>query len=81
MNLVGNAIKFTIHGEIFVGVRLINTLEDGKMELSFVVKDSGIGIPKDKMDRLFKAFSQVDSSTTRKYGGTGFRALLSAKSL
>jgi signal transduction histidine kinase/ligand-binding sensor domain-containing protein/DNA-binding response OmpR family regulator len=70
INLVGNAIKFTHHGEVFVGVHLVRSKYD-QVELEFEVRDTGIGIPKDKLNRLFKAFSQVDSSTTRKYGGTG----------
>jgi signal transduction histidine kinase/ligand-binding sensor domain-containing protein/DNA-binding response OmpR family regulator len=70
INLIGNAVKFTHHGEIFVGIQLIHASATG-VELRFDVRDTGIGIPKDKVDRLFKAFSQVDSSTTRKYGGTG----------
>jgi signal transduction histidine kinase/ligand-binding sensor domain-containing protein/DNA-binding response OmpR family regulator len=70
INLVGNAVKFTHQGEIFVQVKLLKA-EGQQAELEFNVKDTGIGIPPDKLDRLFKAFSQVDSSTTRKYGGTG----------
>jgi CheY-like chemotaxis protein len=70
INLVGNAIKFTQRGEIFVGVHLLNS-NVGQVQLGFEVRDTGIGIPSEKLDRLFKAFTQVDSSTTRKYGGTG----------
>lgn len=70
INLIGNAIKFTKAGEIFVGVRVSN-MKAGQMTLAFEIRDTGIGISPDKMERLFKAFSQVDSSTTRKYGGTG----------
>ncbi len=78
INLVGNAIKFTKRGEIFVVVSLLHS--DGeKCELKFEVRDTGIGIPQDKIDRLFKAFSQVDSSTTRKYGGTGLGLAISEK--
>jgi len=79
INLVSNAIKFTEEGEIFVGVHLINTKADGQIELQFEVRDTGIGIPDDKMERLFKAFSQVDSSTSRKYGGTGLGLVISEK--
>ncbi len=79
MNLVGNATKFTHHGEIFINVQLVKTFNDGSVELSFAVKDTGIGIPADKMERLFKAFSQVDSSTTRKYGGTGLGLVICEK--
>lgn len=70
INLISNALKFTKKGEIFVKVSLIK-LNEGEAVLNFNVKDTGIGIPADKIDRLFKAFSQVDSSTTRNYGGTG----------
>ena len=78
LNLVSNAIKFTDKGEIFVGVHLINTF--GKqLELGFEIRDTGIGILPEKIDRLFKAFSQVDSSTTRKYGGTGLGLVICEK--
>jgi signal transduction histidine kinase/CheY-like chemotaxis protein/ligand-binding sensor domain-containing protein len=70
MNLIGNAIKFTKQGEIFVGVKIINQ-KAKDIEIEFEVRDTGIGIPKDKINTLFEAFTQVDSSTTRKYGGTG----------
>ncbi|MHA4811587.1 response regulator [Flavitalea flava] len=79
MNLVGNAIKFTQDGEVFVGVHLLRPEQDGWLELEFEVRDTGIGIPADKLERLFKAFSQVDSSTTRKYGGTGLGLAISEK--
>jgi signal transduction histidine kinase/ligand-binding sensor domain-containing protein/DNA-binding response OmpR family regulator len=78
INLVGNAIKFTTQGEIFIGVNEVMANNDD-LELSFVVRDTGIGIPQDKLSRLFKAFSQVDSSTTRKYGGTGLGLVISEK--
>jgi len=79
INLVSNAIKFTKHGEVCVFVHLQKKGQDGTVELRFDVQDSGIGIPADKIDRLFKAFSQVDSSTTRKYGGTGLGLAISEK--
>ncbi len=78
MNLVGNSIKFTQKGEIFIGVHLLN-LKGDEVELGFNIRDTGIGIPASKLDRLFKAFSQVDSSTTRKYGGTGLGLVISEK--
>ena len=78
-NLVGNAMKFTEQGEIFIHVRLLETesAAPGELTLGFEVRDTGIGIPPDKLERLFKAFSQVDSSTTRKYGGTGLGLAIS----
>lgn len=79
VNLLSNAIKFTTEGEVFVSVDArpltsVSPLQNGvpdKYEIQFLVKDTGIGIPPERLDRLFKPFSQVDSSTTRKYGGTG----------
>ena len=79
VNLVSNAMKFTEQGEIFVGVHLLQLKADGNLELSFEVRDTGIGIPENKLERLFKAFSQVDSSTTRKYGGTGLGLIICEK--
>jgi signal transduction histidine kinase/CheY-like chemotaxis protein/ligand-binding sensor domain-containing protein len=78
INLVSNAIKFTKTGEIFIGVRLAES-QGSELKLNFEVRDTGIGIPTDKIDRLFKAFSQVDSSTTRKYGGTGLGLVICEK--
>jgi len=77
VNLVGNAIKFTQHGEILVTIESSRRDAQGT-ELHFRVKDSGIGIPLEKQGLLFKAFSQADSSTTRKYGGTGLGLAISA---
>jgi PAS domain S-box-containing protein len=70
VNLVGNALKFTNSGEVFVSIMKSADTGSG-LELLFKVKDTGIGIPADKLSRLFQAFSQVDSSTTRRFGGTG----------
>jgi signal transduction histidine kinase/DNA-binding response OmpR family regulator len=72
-NLLGNAIKFTHHGEIVIKAKLIkeNMNKDNKLTLQCSISDTGIGIPEDKKTSLFSAFNQVDSSTTRKYGGTG----------
>ena len=70
VNLLGNAIKFTPAGEVGVTVSA-RPLDGLRRELHFAVRDTGIGIPKDRFDRLFKVFSQVDASTTRRYGGTG----------
>ena len=83
-NLVSNAMKFTAKGEVFVGVHLVrpepgSNGTDESIVLDFEVKDTGIGIPADKLSRLFKSFTQVDSSTTRKYGGTGLGLVISEK--
>ncbi|MBQ0943250.1 response regulator [Ideonella sp. 4Y16] len=69
-NLVGNAIKFTANGYVQVAVRLVSD-QDGELLLRFVVQDSGIGIPSDKLAQIFAPFTQVDASTTRRFGGTG----------
>ncbi len=69
-NLVGNAVKFTNSGRIFVVVNKASEKADN-LELEFIIKDTGIGIPPHQIANLFKPFSQLDSSTTRKYGGTG----------
>ena len=69
-NLLSNAIKFTDAGDITVTAAAA-TLDEGLTEIRFTVADTGIGIPADRLDRLFQSFSQVDASTTRKYGGTG----------
>ena len=75
-NLIGNAIKFTEHGEIHLKVEtLVN--EDDKIRLLFSVRDTGIGMDKTQAHRLFNAFSQADSSITRKYGGTGLGLTIS----
>ncbi len=69
-NLVGNAIKFTEQGEIVISVTT-SLSQNNQLVLSATIKDTGIGIPKDKITNLFETFTQVDASTTRKYGGTG----------
>ncbi|MBS1661391.1 MAG: response regulator, partial [Bacteroidetes bacterium] len=79
MNLVSNAVKFTHEGNITVAVHLLETTDSGDVLLSFDVRDTGIGIPEEKIGVLFKSFSQVDSSTTRKYGGTGLGLAISEK--
>ncbi|MDQ6764435.1 MAG: response regulator [Bacteroidota bacterium] len=78
-NLVSNAMKFTEHGEVFIGIHLVQNNGPEGMTLNFEVRDTGIGIPQEKLNRLFKSFSQVDSSTTRKYGGTGLGLAISDK--
>ena len=70
VNLLGNAVKFTETGSIHISVSSLGT-SDKEYEIQFIVRDSGIGISRDRMSRLFQSFSQVDASTTRKYGGTG----------
>jgi two-component system, sensor histidine kinase and response regulator len=78
VNLVGNAIKFTEKGEVEVNVRLESRSAAGTV-LHFSVRDTGIGIPPDKRRKIFDAFSQADSSTTRKYGGTGLGLTITTK--
>jgi CheY-like chemotaxis protein len=81
VNLVNNSVKFTPRGSIAIEVeRLPDPNGPGpRFTLEFTVRDSGIGIPAERRDRLFKAFSQVDSSTTRKYGGTGLGLAISQR--
>ena len=76
LNLLNNAIKFTSDGEIITRVR-VTEKDKNFVELEFSIKDSGIGIPEDKIKRLFKSFSQVDSSIARKYEGTGLGLAIS----
>ena len=75
-NLLGNAVKFTEDGSVQVSVSGHQREQDG-WEIEFAVQDTGIGIPADRMDRLFQPFSQVDASTTRQYGGTGLGLAIS----
>ncbi len=88
INLVGNAVKFTSEGEVFLEItgRVVPPEEraphegpDPFWELTFQVHDSGMGIPHEKMDRLFKVFSQIESSNTRSFGGTGLGLAISKK--
>ncbi len=78
VNLVGNAIKFTQRGEIALGAELMRQ-QDGQAIIHFAVSDTGIGIAPDKQEHIFDAFSQEDSSTTRKYGGTGLGLSISRR--
>ncbi len=78
VNLVGNAIKFTTEGEIVISVEA-RPLEESWYELKFAVRDTGIGIPPERVNRLFQMFSQVDASTTRQYGGTGLGLAISRR--
>jgi signal transduction histidine kinase len=75
-NLLGNAVKFTHEGEVELKVKF-ETLSEDTGKLHFSVRDTGIGIADHQKDRLFKVFSQADSSTTRKFGGTGLGLIIS----
>ena len=79
VNLVGNAIKFTEYGEIEVAVQRLDNVREKHANLRFNVRDTGIGIPRDKFKTIFKSFSQADSTTTRKYGGTGLGLTISTQ--
>jgi PAS domain S-box-containing protein len=92
LNLVGNAIKFTDQGEVVVRVELARSASEesdpslalranpeGEVGLRFTVSDTGIGIPRDQQDRIFRAFEQEDTSTTRKYGGTGLGLTIASR--
>ena len=78
LNLMGNAIKFTQDGEVVLGVACVS-LHEARCELHFSVRDSGIGIPQDKLATIFEPFAQEDSSITRKFGGTGLGLTISAR--
>ncbi len=79
INLANNAVKFTERGEITVTVGLAERVLD-RVNLKFSVRDTGIGMTSEQAARLFQAFSQADSSTTRKYGGTGLGLSISKNS-
>ncbi len=80
LNLVGNAIKFTDAGEVVVRVEIAgDPAPEGGVGLRFTVRDTGIGIPRDQQERIFRAFEQEDSTTTRKYGGTGLGLTIAAQ--
>ncbi|HAG79654.1 MAG TPA: histidine kinase [Cyanobacteria bacterium UBA12227] len=86
VNLLSNAVKFTQRGEVVVSVspvvsnqESVTTDNEEKYQIQFAVKDTGIGIPADRMDSLFKPFSQVDASITRQYGGTGLGLAISRR--
>jgi signal transduction histidine kinase/DNA-binding response OmpR family regulator len=78
INLVGNAIKFTEQGEVVLEVQVASVTDDD-VALHFVVSDTGVGIPADKLNLVFEAFTQADTSTTRKYGGTGLGLTISSR--
>jgi PAS domain S-box-containing protein len=76
-NLGGNAVKFTSQGKVAIGIAAGGSTPDGKRNITFTVTDTGIGIPDDKRDLLFRVFSQVDESHSRNYGGTGLGLAIS----
>ena len=71
VNLVGNAVKFTERGEVVLEVNVAEKRDNRKLVLCFTVRDTGIGIPAEKLGAIFEAFEQADRSTTRRFGGTG----------
>jgi PAS domain S-box-containing protein len=79
INLLNNAVKFTEKGEVVVTCAAERLDAAGRHRLHFAVRDTGIGIPEDRMHRLFESFSQVDPSTTRRYGGTGLGLAISKR--
>ncbi len=79
INLVGNAIKFTAKGEVEVHVERTNSPSEAVAQLRFSIRDTGIGIPREKFETIFDSFSQADNSTTRKYGGTGLGLTITAR--
>jgi PAS domain S-box-containing protein len=78
-NLLSNAVKFTETGEVVLAVTAVESQPGGMHRLRFSVRDTGIGIPAERMHRLFESFSQVDPSTTRRYGGTGLGLAISQR--
>jgi len=79
LNLVNNAVKFTDEGGVKVSVEITPTEEMGRDRIDLRVKDSGVGIPPEKLERLFQPFTQADSSTTRRFGGTGLGLVISKR--
>jgi signal transduction histidine kinase len=79
INLTGNAIKFTPHGSIEIAITGKALSEPNQYQLQFTVRDTGIGIQGDRIGKLFQAFTQADTSTSRKYGGTGLGLAISKR--
>ena len=78
INLISNAVKFTEEGTVGIHVKMLDHIEE-QVSIEFSVEDTGIGIPKDKISRLFQSYQQVDTSTTRTHGGTGLGLTISQK--
>lgn len=81
VNLLGNAVKFTERGEIELKINALEKIDENNIRFRIQVKDTGIGIHPDKLEKIFEAFAQEDSSTTKKYGGTGLGLTISNKLL
>jgi signal transduction histidine kinase/ActR/RegA family two-component response regulator len=79
LNLLNNAVKFTDRGSVTVSVEAASSAKDGEIRVQVAVRDTGLGIPPDRMHRLFKSFSQSDGSITRRYGGTGLGLAISKR--
>jgi PAS domain S-box-containing protein len=79
VNLIGNSIKFTKEGEIVLKIEVLEELPDTRVLLHFLISDTGIGIPGEKLDTIFDKFSQADASTTRRYGGSGLGLAISSR--
>jgi signal transduction histidine kinase/DNA-binding response OmpR family regulator/HPt (histidine-containing phosphotransfer) domain-containing protein len=77
VNVGSNAVKFTEHGEVVIGVETVSLSAENTVELHFWIRDTGIGMTPEQVSRLFQSFSQADASTTRKYGGTGLGLAIS----
>ncbi len=80
VNIIGNALKFTNRGEVEIAIKKISE-ENEELELLFSIRDTGIGIPAEHIDKLFKPFSQIDTSSTRKHGGTGLGLVICARAV
>ena len=80
INLMSNAVKFTpVNGSIIIDIRRLPSVSENETNIKFSVKDTGVGIAKDKLGKIFSAFSQADSTVTRQYGGTGLGLTISSK--